>query len=107
MKFTFKKEPRVSGLAAIGNPNPDTQIKLNKKECGRIVGPVWSSTDKMWTIRFTVKKTVPDDNPNCDWKWVQFKKKFETEPEAREYITQNAEKILNESSLTLHYFEDD
>lgn len=102
-KFTFKKEPRETGLASVGNPNPDTQIKLDKKRVGTIRGPSWSSKDNLWRVMFVVKTDEPE-HKHCGWKWVTLKKKFETEPEARLFVNEHFEKML---SLKLHKFEED
>ena len=103
-KFTFKKQPRETGLASVGNPHPDTDIKHNKKLVGYISSPNWSSPDNKWRIRLTVKKSEPDDNPNCDWKWIVLKKTFDTEPEAREFLNANVVEILDKN---LHHDEDE
>jgi hypothetical protein len=97
MKFTFKKQPRETGLASVGNPYPDTDIKLNKKIVGQIVAPNWASKDGLWYIRLTRKK-------EGGWLWVQIKQKFESEPEAREWLQTNAEKVI---ALDLHSEEPD
>lgn len=89
-KFTFKKDAAETGLAAVGRPYPNTFIKLGGKKVGVIAAPIWSSPDKLWRVQLMVNKTVTDDNPNCSWKWRVLKMKFETEPEARAFIQQNA-----------------
>lgn len=103
-KFTFKKHPRETGLAAVGNPHPNTDIKHNKRLVGVIDAPNWSSTDDQWRIRLMKKKTEPDDNPNSDWKWIRLKKTFDSEPEAREFLNQNVDQLL---SWNLHHDDDE
>ena len=103
-KFTFKKQPRETGLAAVGNPHPDTDIKHNKMLVGTISAPHWQSPDNLWRIRFMVAEEG-GDNPNCDWKWIQLKKKFDSEPEAREFLKERAEQILEHYDL--HHQEPD
>jgi hypothetical protein len=98
MAFTFKKEPKETGLAAVGNPNSQTQIKLKKKQVGYIAGPSWSSKDLLWRVKFAVSE-------GKSFKWVTLKATFETEPEARTYLTTNFERITN--TFSLHSLEDD
>jgi hypothetical protein len=98
MGFTFKKEPKETGLAAVGNPNSNTQIKLNKKQVGYIAGPSWLSKDNLWHVKFAVSE-------GKSFKWVTLKASFETEPEARVYLTTNFERITK--TFSLHSFEDD
>jgi hypothetical protein len=105
MKFTFKKQPRETGLSSIGHPHPNVDIKLDGKVVGSIDAPTWASRNKGWVIRFTVMKDNinEDGNPNCEWKWVQINKEFETENDAREYIKNNSDQILY--GLRLHSIE--
>jgi hypothetical protein len=92
-KLSFRKDPRPTGLFAVGHPQPGTTIKIDGKEVGYIAPPTWQTRD-IWTIRFMVKDEL-QENPNCDWKWVTFKTEFATEPEAREFIRQNLNRILD------------
>lgn len=98
-KFTFKKQPRETGLAGVGNPHPDTYIKHNKKVVGCISSPNWRTPDNKWRIRLTVK----DENDHCDWKWISLKKTFDTEPEAREFLNKHIDALL---AKNLHYDEE-
>lgn len=90
-KFTFKKEPRETGLASIGSPEPSTVIKLDKKPVGLIASPNWRTQDNLWRVRLTVKREMKD---NCDWEWVTLKAKFEDEPKARIYLNENFDRIF-------------
>lgn len=100
-KFTFKKEPIETGLASVGNPNPPTNIKLDKKVVGLIVGPNWRSKDQLWRVRLMVNREMKD---NCDWKWVTLKATFEEEPKARVYLNENFDRIM---ALDLRQADDD
>lgn len=93
MKLSFKKQPRETGLSAIGYPNSNTLIKVDNKIVGEIFAPTWHSKDDLWHIYFMIKKIEPDDNANCDWKWIFLKKGFETEVEGRNFIKENLDKI--------------
>ena len=88
-KFTFRKDPRETGLAGVGNPYPNTNIKWEKKVVGCISAPSWNTTDNKWGIRLMVKK---DERPG--WAWVRLKARFDTEPEAREFLNENVEKLV-------------
>jgi hypothetical protein len=92
MKVTFKKEARQTGLAGIGYTNPNTLVKVDGKIVGYISGPWWQSKDDLWHIHFSVIKTSPEDNPNCNWKWINIRDALQTEPEARTHILKNIER---------------
>jgi hypothetical protein len=99
MKITFKKEPKCTGLARIGEPYPNTNIKVNKDAVGVIAAPRWNTPDNKWEVRFTVKGS--NGNPNCHWHWIRVKKRFDTESEAREWVKNNLEGL----NLALYCFE--
>ncbi len=98
--FRFKREKVATGNAGVGNPYPNTVIKVENKQVGTIVAPNWRSKDNLWHVRFAVK---------CEtgWKWITLKEKFEEETLAREYIQANVERILTQNNLELFQFEDD
>lgn len=106
MKFniSFKKQPKETGLRRIASPYPHVDIKVNKKKCGNISPPNWSSVDNNWRIQICVKKPEPDNNPNCDWKWMMVKKDFDNEKEARQWCKDNLQSAVE--GYELHYFED-
>jgi len=95
--LSFKKEKVETGLGGVGYPNPDTIIKLNKLECGKISGPSWRTKDNLWHVSFMVKS-------GDSWRLVRLKKAFEKESEAREFIKRNWDAI-NEK-YELYQFED-
>lgn len=86
MKFTFKKDKSETGLAAIGNHNPHTSIKVNGLVVGDIAPPNWRTESNQWKIRFTVA-TKPTESDPAPFRWITLTKRFDTEPEARAYIT--------------------
>ena len=81
-KITFKKGEKPTGLASIANPHAHVDIKINGKVCGSINPPNAFTKDE-WKVGFKVNKKQPDDNPNCNWKWI-FSIGFKDENEARE-----------------------
>jgi hypothetical protein len=98
-KFTFKKEKRETGLASIGAGDPPTDIKLEKKIVGTIVGPTWRSEDNLWRVRLMKKSDAPEDH---GWKWTTLKATFENEPAARVYLNENFDRVV---ALGLHQEE--
>jgi hypothetical protein len=102
VKVTFKKQPRETGLAAVGNPYPDVDIKVDKKVCGHISAPNWQRNT--WDVYFMVikKDILEDGNLNCEWKTVSAKKKFSTEEDARAAALGLIENILKKG-YQLHF----
>ena len=99
--FTFKKQPRQTGLSAIANPHPFTNIRLLGEDCGNIIPPSrFGKEQDLWRVGLMVKKPEPDSNPNCDWTWVHFKARFKTEAEAREWLKKNQEEL--KAKFTIH-----
>lgn len=96
IKLSFKKQAKETGLSGVGNPYPATDIKVNKRICGYISPPNWTTKDNLWCIKFAV-------NTESSWGWRVSKRRFESEPEAREYLKNNLQ-ILEK--LDLFYFDD-
>jgi hypothetical protein len=96
-KFTFKKEPRETGLRSVGRPYPDTQIKLEGKRVGMIAAPSRFGGDA-WQVRL-VQKLEPTEADPCPWRWIFFKTTHETEADAREWLRQNATAIVSKFDL--------
>ena len=99
MKFTFKKEPKQTGVAGVANPYPETAIKLGGKQVGQICPPTWRNSSTEWRVSFAILDPAQD----CGWRWVTFKKRFDSEPEARVWIQANAEALIAKG---LHRFEE-
>lgn len=97
-KFTFRKEPRETGLRAVGHPYPATAIKFSGEEIGRISPPWFGSKDGKWGVGLRVLEKASD---SCEWGWMFFKARFDTEPEAREFVTRNQATILSKWTLAL------
>ena len=102
LKFTFKKQPKETGLRAVGTPYPDTDIKVNKKAVGYISAPNWQTKTIAWKIRLAVKKEITTDDP-AGFKWVHISRSFGSEGDARQWIKDNSEEL---SKLDLYFFED-
>jgi hypothetical protein len=90
--FTFKREKKQGGLAGVGYPYASVTIKHDGLVVGMIHAPNWQTPDHKWSIALMRKGN--ENNPNCDWRWVRLKARFDSEEAAREHIKTNAEKIL-------------
>lgn len=99
-KFTFRKEPPETGLRGVGNPHPSTTVKLDGKEVGKISAPNWQTRDGKWGVGLIVE----DAAEYCGWKWVFFKKRHDTEQEARDWLAKHRLKIAE--TYTLHPLDD-
>jgi hypothetical protein len=104
-RLTFKREPCETGLAGVGNPYPDVTVKHNKQKIGIINAPNWQTKDHKWWIQIAVEKKdfVKTPESPCPWKWITVKARFDSEEDARQYVTDNTERIL---ALGVHHFED-
>lgn len=98
MKFTFKRQPKERGLAAVARPYPSVEVKYKGKQMGVIHPPPapYMKQPHKWSAGIMVKAEK-------GWNWSFFVKKFETEEEAREFFQANIEFIL---ARDLHYLED-
>ena len=97
-KFTFKTENATGRYRSFYGPTYN--IKYKKMVMGDI------SSNKPHTIRIQVMKTKEDiekvnNNKNCGWKWIAFKKEFNSVDEAKKWLSYNVEKILNKFELYL------
>ena len=101
--LSFKRHAKETGLAAVGNSKPSVDIKLNGKVIGLIAAPNWASRDNLYHLQFMVIKPEPDDNPNCEWKWVYMKAAFALEEEARAAVPQVIKYL--QFRHTLHFQE--
>jgi hypothetical protein len=104
LRLTFKRQPKSTGLSAIGYPNPPVDIKLSGKVCGAIYPPTWQSKIGDWKISLMVKKDESDPKENCDWKWITLKYKGENEEDCKKFLIDKMDIIVGK--YTLHYVED-
>ncbi len=94
--FTFKKEPRATGLSAVGHPHQSVAVKLAGKEVGRIAAPYFGTKDGKWGVGLMVAEKASE---NCSWGWVFFKARFDSEAEAREWLTKGQPTLLERYTL--------
>lgn len=102
IRISFRRHKKETGLRGIGYPWPQVSIKVNGKEVGNIFPKTWNT--EYWRVGFTVKKLEPDDNPNCDWKWIWLKQKGNSEEEAREIAIKAIPILLQK--YTFHTIEE-
>lgn len=103
MGVTFKKEPRNTGLMAVGNPYKNVIVKVDKKECGYIYAPNWHRDG--WRIQIAVEKVKMGDGENCPWGWLQYGT-YPTEQHARAAAKDAIAELLRDG-CTIHRFDDD
>lgn len=96
MPFTYRKQPRETGLRGIVEPYPKTDVKLKKLLVGHINPPSRYNGDK-WNVSLAVKE-------GTNFRWITFKAKFEDEPEARVWLDTRSESIIK--TYDLYQFED-
>ena len=113
-KFSFKKDVPTGKWGHL-EPHNNYTIKLDGKEVGSIsevrlrndfFGKFNKEDDGKFLVMFMVNKKDPmeDKNPNCLWRWVTFKNRFENSEEAKQFILDNAEGILKQ--FNVHCMED-
>ena len=99
-KFTFRRQPRQTGLAAVARPYPAVDIKLRGDLVGLISPPIAYAKDDTWRVRFM----VVSEKERCGWAWVALKAGFASEEEARAFVLENNAKL--QESLHLHALKD-
>lgn len=97
-KITFKRQKKETGLAGVARPYASVDLKYKKKVFGYISPPSYTSTG--WMVRIC----VCDPLSSSGFTWMSFKKVFDTEDEARQFVINKTEKIL---SYNLHFEDDD
>lgn len=91
MRLTFKRQPKATGLAAVGEPYPSVDIKADGKCVGWIAPPGRFNKWTRWTIWFHVRRANEDNFDN-----KKLKAEFDDEAAARAHIKEhwvNIEKL--------------
>jgi hypothetical protein len=101
-KFTFKSNPKFTGLQRIGAGTPDVQIKYKGKRCGFISfnDSAFSKT-KGISISLHQKKEPSKDDP-ASFSCVRYKQRFDSLDAAKKCLQFNISNLLPEI-----YFIDD
>ena len=98
MKFTFKKYIPTGRYKSFELKYTD--IKLKKK----VIGHISELRDShKYRVSFAIKKEKTKKDP-APFKWVSFKKQFDTEKEARDFVNDDPQAI--QDKLDLYSFED-
>jgi hypothetical protein len=102
MKFTFKTQKSTGRYRSFFPPS--YYIKLNKIECGLIVGSNNYCDIPPYKIRLQVIKSdiMEDGNPNCDWKWITLKKESSSIQEAKDFLNDHFESINSKYKILNH-----
>ena len=99
--FTFKKQPRETGLRGVANPTPATEVKLGGKRVGTIHPPSYRFGDDLWSISVSVKQEPSKASP-ASFRWIKFKQRFETEAKARNWLLAMQDIIASKWPLHVH-----
>ena len=93
-KFTFKTQERGAW---------DVYKMVDVKYSGIEVGEIFETKDQKWRIalQITASPEALGKNPNCPWMRIYVKQIFETEAEARTWLNDNRELVINKL-----YFEE-
>ena len=113
-KFSFKKDIPTGKWGHL-EPHNNYTIKLDGKEIGAINEIILRNDffnrynkedDGKFEIRFMINKKDPmeDKNPNCLWRWVTLKRKFENSEEAKQFVIDNSELI--QKQFNFHCLEE-
>lgn len=96
-QFTFKTEHPTGRYKSFF---PSTHlIKVKRYDVGRI------SDTKPYSVYLNiVKKDINEDkHPNCPWRTICLKKKFESIEEAKEFLNERIKDIFNQWTLFIDY----
>ena len=100
--FSFKRNIPTGKWRSF-EPQHNHSIKLNKNEVGDIqeirhIGVTRIENQGKFEIGFMINKKDPmeDGNPNCSWRWIRLKRKFENAEEAKQFILDNSEALIKQ-----------
>ena len=89
-KFTFKTEQPTGRFRSFDNPV--YHIKYQKKEVG-IIGCEFPHKIRLQVLKTDKDLKAPDNNPNCEWKWIRLKKESESIEAAKTFLNENIDRI--------------
>jgi hypothetical protein len=108
--FSFKKYV-PEGRYRSFEPHNNYDIKLNRKITGsimevRTLGPDKKEDEGKFLLRLMINKKDPmeDKNPNCSWRWITLKRRFESAEEAKQFVLDSGERLMQQ--FDLHCLED-
>jgi hypothetical protein len=82
-RLSFKRGPKATGLARIGEPHAHVDIKIAGRMVGNIVPPHWSHKDSDWRVRVN----VDDPDKPGGWKSLLLVYRAKDEADARAFVT--------------------
>jgi len=97
MAFTFKKYIRTGRYRSFELSSTDIKLK------GKMVGSISETRGNGYGVGFMIKKEKTENDP-CPFKWIFLKKRFLTEPEARDFIKKH--EVAIKEGYDLHSLED-
>jgi hypothetical protein len=93
-KFTFKNEPKGTGLMAVGAGTPNINIRLAGANIGYInFNDRWNAKQEFGIRIHLVVPSEPTPDRPCPWKWGVLTKQFDSGDEAKAYLNENFEKF--------------
>lgn len=95
MKFTFKTDKATGPYSSFYSDQHS--VKLKKKEVGAI-GDKVPYRIRLQVIKDDIKE---DGNSNCSWKWITLKKESKSLQEAKDFLNDHIDKILEKYNLHL------
>ena len=98
-RLTFKRGPKATGLAGIGEPHAHVDVKIAGYVVGSIVPPNWRSKDSDWRVRLMVK----DPARPGGWTSALLTYKAKDEADARAWLERVDTQLR--AKYDLHAFE--
>ena len=101
IKFTFKTIKETGSYAWLHKPHHNILLCKNK------VGAI--DPEKPFSIRLMIMKKdiLEDNNPNCEWRWIQLKKISESLQEAKDFLNENIDAILTKYTIRIYEKKDE
>jgi len=91
--FTFKTNKPTGRYKSFFKATYDIKLK------GKVVGAITSKAPHRIRLEIIKKDIMEDKNPNCLWKWTTLKKEFNSVDEAKAFLKENYERIVNQLNL--------
>ena len=95
-KVTFKNEPKITGLASVGNSH-GAKVKVGGKRCGTILRSSWHNAGHQ--VQIAIKS---DDRSG--FRWVMPKHTESSLSAMKEWVKANFDKLV--AGHELHFFDD-
>lgn len=103
LKFTFKKCIKTGRYRSFENDSID--IKVKGRVCGNIAElSHFSPNSGKYRIGFMVERQPTEQDP-APFKWVWIKKLFDTENEARSFVTEKGNDVIEQAKVNLYFRE--